>query len=72
LRDRLPDRAFDVTLTQIASALELLVQTLQDTARLLTSSTRTLHGHVIAALFRDNAEAPLNQREVLAVLAEQD
>src|SRR5512144_2223274 len=71
LRDRLPDRPFDIALAQVAAALELFVETLEHAARLLAGTARTFDGDVVAALLRHDAEAPLDQREVLSVLPEQ-
>ena len=72
LRDRQADRAVDVALAQVVAALELLVEAFQHAARLLAGVARAVDGDVIAALLGDHAEPALDQREILAVLAEQD
>ena len=72
MRDRLPDRALDVALAEFVAALDLLVKAFEHAARLLAGAARAVDGDVIAALLGDDAEAALDQREVLAVLAEQN
>ena len=71
LRQREPDGALDVALHQLVAALEPLVKTLQHAARLLAGVARALDGDLIAARIGDDAEPAFDQREVLAVLAEQ-
>ena len=71
LRDGEADRAFDVAGGEIVAALELLVEAFQHAPRLLDGVARAVERDVIAALLGDDAEPPLDQREVLAVLAEQ-
>ena len=51
--------------------LMLLVEAFQHAARLLDGVARALERDVVAALLGDDAEPALDQREVLAVLAEQ-
>ena len=71
MRDGLPDGALDVALDQLVAALDVLVETFQHAARLLAAVARAVDGDLIAALLGDHAEPALDQREVLAVLAEQ-
>ena len=71
LRDRLADGAFDVALAELVAALDLLVEAFQHAAGLLAGAARAFDGDVIAALLGHHAEAALDQREVLSVLAEQ-
>ena len=71
LRDREPDRALDVAGDELVAALEPLVEALEHAARLLDGVARALERDLIAALLGDDAEPALDQREVLAVLAEQ-
>src|SRR5262249_44484392 len=71
LRDREPDRALDIARGEILSALDMLVEALQHAARLLDRVARAFKGDVVAALLGDDAEAALDQSEILAVLAEQ-
>jgi len=61
LRDRLANGALDIALTQIVTALELLIKSFEDAARLLTCAARTFYRDVIAALFRHDAEAAFDQ-----------
>jgi hypothetical protein len=53
------------------AALELLVEALQNAARLLAGATRSFDGDMISALLRHHAEPALDEREVLSVLAKQ-
>ncbi len=71
LCDREPDRALDVTGDEIAAALELLVEAFEHATRLLAGIAAAFQRDVIAALLGDDAEAALDQGEVLAVLTEQ-
>ena len=71
LRDREPDRALDVAGGDFVAALEPLVEALQHAARLLDRVARAFERHLVAALVRGRAEPPLDQRQVLSVLAEQ-
>ena len=71
LRDGEPDRAFDVARGEILAALDVLVEAFEHAARLLDGVARAVERDVIAALLGDDAEPALDQREVLAVLAEQ-
>ena len=71
LRKRLAHGAFDVAGGEFAAALELLVEAFQHAARLLGGVARALDGDVVAALLGGHGEPPLDQAEVLAVLAEQ-
>ncbi len=70
LRDRKPDRAFDVAADQLVAALEPLVKSLQHAPRTLDAVARSRQRNVIAALLRHHAEAALDQREILPVLSE--
>ena len=56
---------------EILSALDLLVEAFENAARLLDGIARALKRDVIAALLGGDAKAPLDQSEILAVLAEQ-
>ena len=71
LRDGEPDRALDVAGDDLVAALEPVVQAFEHAARLLAGVARALDGDVVAARVGGDAEPPLDQREVLAVLAEQ-
>ena len=71
LRDGEPDRALDVAGGEVVAALELLVEAFEHAARLLDGVARAFERDVVAALLGDDAEPALDQREVLAVLAEQ-
>src|SRR5215472_18766548 len=71
LRQRKPDRAFDVTGHQIITALEPLVETFENATRLIASFTGAFDRHLIAARIGNYAEPPLDQREILTVLAKQ-
>src|SRR5215470_8252718 len=71
LRDRKPDGAFDITGDHLVAALESRIEPVEHTARLLAGVTRALESNVVAALLGDHAEAALDHREVLAILAEQ-
>ena len=71
LRDGQADRAVDVAGGEVVAALELLVEAFEHAARLLAGVARALDGDVIAARVGDDAEPPLDQREILVVLAEQ-
>ena len=68
---REPDRALDVAGRELVAALELLVEAFEHAARLLDGVARAFERDLIAALLGDDAEPALDQREVLAVLAEQ-
>src|SRR6202008_816902 len=56
---------------EILAALDLLIEAFEHAAGLLDRVARALDGDMIAALLGDHAEPALDQREVLAVLAEQ-
>ena len=71
LRDRLAHRAFDIAGAQVVPALDLVLQHIEDAARLLDRVARPFKGDVIAALLGDDAETPFDQRQVLSVLAKQ-
>ena len=71
MRDRKPDRAFNVTGDDFVAALEPRIEPLEDAARLLAGVARSLDGDLVAALLRDHAEPPLDQSEVLSILAKQ-
>ena len=71
LRDRQPDRTFDVAGNELVAALEPFVEPFEHAARLLHAVARARDGDVIAALLRDHAEPALDQCQVLSVLAEQ-
>ena len=71
LGDGEADRALDVAGDEIAAALELLVEAFEHAAGLLAAVAAAFEGDVIAALLGDDAEAALDQSEVLAILAEQ-
>ena len=62
---------FDVALAQVAAALELLIKSLENVARLLARAARAFYRDVIAALLGDHAEAAFDQRKILSVLSEQ-
>ncbi len=53
------------------TALELVIKSFENMARLLASVPRASDGDVIAALFRDHAKATLDERKILSVLPEQ-
>ena len=72
LRQGHPDGAFDVALHQFVAALEPFVEAVEHAARLLAGLARAFERDMIAARGRRDAEPPFDQREVLAVLAEQD
>ena len=56
---------------EFVAALDVLVEAFQHAARLLDGVARAFERDVIAALLGDDAEPALDQRQVLAVLAEQ-
>ena len=72
LRDRLPDRALDVALAELVAALDVFVEPFQHAPGLLAGAARAVDGDVIAALLGDDAEPPLDQREVLAILSKKN
>jgi len=71
LGDREPDRALDIAGDELVAALEPRVEPVEHMARLLAGVTRALDGDMIAALFRNDAQPALDQRQVLSILAEQ-
>ena len=71
LRDREADRAFDVALREIVAALDLLVEAFEHALGALAAVARAFERHLVAARGGHHAEAALDQREVLPVLAEQ-
>src|SRR5262249_15149202 len=68
LRDGETNRALDVALGDVVSALDLLVQAFEHAPRTLDRIARALHHHLVAAGVRGHAEAPLDQRKILPVL----
>jgi hypothetical protein len=62
---------FDIAGGDFTAALELIVEPFKDAASLLAAIARTFEGQMIAALIGGDAEPPLDQRKVLAVLAKQ-
>ena len=71
LRDGQADGAFHVAGNEIVAALELVVKAFEHAPGPFHSVARARDGDVIAALLGHNAEPALDQRQVLAVLAEQ-
>ena len=71
LRDHGADRAFDVALRQFVALHCLRIQRLQHAPRGVAAVAGSGDGDVIAARIDHDAEPPLDQREVLAVGADQ-
>ena len=72
LRDGQADRAFDVAGGEIVAALDAARRGLRARGAPARRRRASLERDVVAALLGDDAEPALDQREVLAVLAEQD
>ena len=68
---RHPDRAVDVAGDELVAALEPPVEDFEHAARLLAGLARAVERDLIAARRGDDAEPPLDQREVLVEFAEQ-
>ena len=71
LRQGEADGALDVALHQFVAALEALIKRFQHPLGLLAGLARAFQRDLVAAGVGDDAEAPLDQREVLSVLPEQ-
>ena len=71
LRESEPDGAVNVALHQFVAAFEAFVEAFEHAARLLAGLARAFQRDVIAARGGGGAEPPFDEREILAVLAEQ-
>jgi hypothetical protein len=71
LRDRKPDRAFDVAGGEVMPAFEAFIQAFEHAPRLFAAVAGAFNGDMIAALLRYHPEPPLDQGKILPVLAEQ-
>ncbi len=71
LSDGEPYRAFHVSRGEIVAALEIFIKAFEHAPRLFAGIAGAFDGDVIAARVGDHVEPPLDQREVLPVLAEQ-
>ena len=71
LRDHGADRAFDFALREVVALHGLRIERLQHAPRGVAAVARAGDGDVVAARIDDDAEPPLDQREVLAVGADQ-
>ncbi len=71
LRDHDADRAFDLALREIMSLHGLRIQRLQHAPRGVAAVAGAGDGDVVAAGIDDDAEPPFDQRQVLAVGADQ-
>ena len=71
LRDHGADRAFDLALREIMALHGLRIQRLQHAPRGVAAVARAGDGDVIAAGIDDDAEPAFDQRQVLAVGADQ-
>ena len=65
------DRALDIAGNKLVAGLQLLVKAFEHAARLVVGIARAFDGDMVAARIRDHTELALNERKVLAILAEQ-
>ena len=71
LRDHGADRAFDFALREIVALHRLRIERLQHAPRGVAAVARSCDGDVVAARIDDDAEPAFDQREILAVGADQ-
>ena len=71
LRQRQADDAVNVALDQFIAALEPFIKAFEHTASLLAGLPRAFQGDVVTPRSRGDAQPPLDQGKVLAVLSEQ-
>jgi hypothetical protein len=71
LRQHGADRAFDLALREIVALHGLRIERLQHAPRGVAAVARAGNGDVVAAGIDDDTEPPLDQREILAVGADE-